>query len=95
MAIVVQDAFLQKHGVKLGFMSAFVKASADALHMVPAANAVIDGDEIVYRDYIDISIAVATPKGLVVPVLRSADALSFAEVEKVPPCQCCLMRRPC
>lgn len=83
----MQDAFLEKHGVKLGFMSAFVKASADALHTVPAANAVIDGDEIVYRDYVDISIAVATPKGLVVPVLRGADALSFAEVEKV--CSAC------
>ena len=79
----LQDAFLEKHGVKLGFMSAFVKASADALAQVPAANGVIDGDEIVYRDYIDISIAVATPKGLVVPVLRNADELSFAGVEKV------------
>ena len=79
----VQDAFLEKHGAKLGFMSAFVKASADALARVPAANGVIDGDEIVYRDYIDISIAVATPKGLVVPVLRNADELSFAGVEKV------------
>lgn len=64
-------------------MSAFVKASGDALHLVPAVNATIDGDEIVYRDYTDISIAVATPKGLVVPVLRSVDAMSFAEVEKV------------
>ena len=54
---------------------------------VPAVNAVIDGDEIIYRDYTDISIAVATPKGLVVPVLRNVDALSFAEVEKVRPCQ--------
>ena len=82
----MQDAFLEKHGVKLGFMSAFVKASADALAQVPAANGVIDGDEIVYRDYIDISIAVATPKGLVVPVLRNADELSFAGVEKVGTC---------
>lgn len=77
-----KDAFVEKHGVKLGFMSAFVKASADALHLVPAANAVIDGDEIVYRDYTDISIAVATPKGLVVPVLRNVDELDFAGVEK-------------
>ncbi len=69
--------------MKLGFMSAFVKASADALLKVPAVNAVIDGDEIIYRDYTDISIAVATPKGLVVPVLRNVDSLSFAEVEKV------------
>jgi 2-oxoglutarate dehydrogenase E2 component (dihydrolipoamide succinyltransferase) len=77
-----KDAFLEKHGMKLGFMSAFVKASADALHLVPAVNAVIDGDEIVYRDYIDISIAVATPKGLVVPVLRDVDSMDFAGVEK-------------
>ena len=69
--------------MKLGFMSAFVKASADALLKVPAVNGVIDGDEIIYRDYTDISIAVATPKGLVVPVLRNVDSLSFAEVEKV------------
>jgi hypothetical protein len=58
---------------------------------VPAVNAVIDGDEIIYRDYTDISIAVATPKGLVVPVLRNVDSLSFAEVEKVPR-PCCLIR---
>ncbi|KAK9916324.1 hypothetical protein WJX75_001244 [Coccomyxa subellipsoidea] len=77
-----KDLFLETHGVKLGFMSAFVKASADALLKVPAVNAVIDGDEIIYRDYTDISIAVATPKGLVVPVLRNVDNLSFAEVEK-------------
>ena len=76
-----KDAFFETHGVKLGFMSAFVKAAADALEAVPAVNAVIDGDEIVYRDYTDISIAVATPKGLVVPVLRSVDTLSFAGVE--------------
>lgn len=64
-------------------MSAFVKASSDALHLVPAVNAVIEGDELVYRDYTDISIAVATPKGLVVPVLRNVDALNFAGIEKV------------
>jgi len=57
---------------------------------VPAVNAVIDGDEIVYRDYTDISIAVATPKGLVVPVLRNADELSFADVEKARPARACL-----
>lgn len=88
----VQDTFIEKHGVKLGFMSAFVKAAADALHLVPAVNAVIDGDEIVYRDFTDISIAVATPKGLVVPVLRNADLLGFAGVEKVSfplQFQCC------
>ena len=79
--------------MKLGFMSAFVKAASDALHLVPAVNAVIDGDELVYRDYTDISIAVATPKGLVVPVLRNVDALNFAGIEKVhnyAPCDCCL-----
>ena len=81
--VTLQDLFLETHGVKLGFMSAFVKASADALLKVPAVNGVIDGDEIIYRDYTDISIAVATPKGLVVPVLRNVDSLSFAEVEKV------------
>ncbi len=82
-ALCLQDLFLETHGVKLGFMSAFVKASADALLKVPAVNGVIDGAEIIYRDYTDISIAVATPKGLVVPVLRNVDSLSFAEVEKV------------
>jgi len=82
-AVLLQDGFLEKHGVKLGFMSAFVKAASDALHLVPAVNAVIDGDELVYRDYTDISIAVATPKGLVVPVLRNVDALNFAGIEKV------------
>ena len=78
----MQEGFQEKHGVKLGFMSAFVKAASDALHLVPAVNAVIDGDELVYRDYTDISIAVATPKGLVVPVLRNVDALNFAGIEK-------------
>jgi len=77
-----KDAFFDRHGVKLGFMSAFVKAAAVALAEVPAVNGVIEGDEIVYRDYVDISIAVATPKGLVVPVLRGADGLSFAGIEK-------------
>lgn len=77
-----KDAFLEQHGVKLGFMSAFIKASVDALKRVPAVNAVIDGDEIIYRDYCDISIAVATPKGLVVPVLRDVDSMNFADVEK-------------
>ncbi len=70
-------------------MSAFVKAASDALHLVPAVNAVIDGDELVYRDYTDISIAVATPKGLVVPVLRNVDALNFAGIEKVFLQSCC------
>ena len=77
-----KDEFLERHGVKLGFMSAFVKASVNALQYVPAVNGVIDGDEIVYREYYDVSVAVATPKGLVVPVVRDADTLSFAGVEK-------------
>jgi 2-oxoglutarate dehydrogenase E2 component (dihydrolipoamide succinyltransferase) len=77
-----KDAFLERHGVKLGFMSAFVKASVSALQEVPAVNAVIDGDDVVYRDYYDISVAVGTPKGLVVPVLRGCDAMGFADVEK-------------
>jgi 2-oxoglutarate dehydrogenase E2 component (dihydrolipoamide succinyltransferase) len=77
-----KDAFLERHGVKLGFMSAFVKASVSALQEVPAVNGVIDGDDVVYRDYYDISVAVGTPKGLVVPVLRGCDAMSFADVEK-------------
>lgn len=76
-----KDAFLEANGVKLGFMSAFVAAAADALRRVPAVNAVIDGDEIAYRDHTDISIAVATPKGLVVPVLRDVDGMTFAQIE--------------
>lgn len=78
-----KDVFLETHGVKLGFMSAFAKAAASALEIVPAVNAVIDNTEIVYRDYVDISVAVSTPKGLVVPVLRNVDGMRFADVEKV------------
>lgn len=77
-----KDSFAEKHGVKLGFMSGFVKAAVSALQTQPIVNAVIDGDDIIYRDYIDISIAVGTPKGLVVPVVREADKLNFAEIEK-------------
>jgi len=77
-----KDAFLKKHGVKFGFMSAFLKASAYALEMAPEVNAVIDDNEIIYRDYIDISVAVATPKGLVVPVLRNVESMSYAMIEK-------------
>ncbi|KAJ1984238.1 2-oxoglutarate dehydrogenase complex E2 component [Dimargaris verticillata] len=77
-----KDQVLKKHGVKLGFMSAFVKASASALKEVPEVNAFIEGDQIVYHDYSDISVAVATPKGLVTPVLRNAESLSFVGVEK-------------
>lgn len=77
-----KDAFLEAHGVKLGFMSAFAKAASSALEMVPSVNAVIDNNETVHRDYVDISIAVATPKGLVVPVLRDVHKMRFADVEK-------------
>ncbi|CAG8502223.1 6151_t:CDS:2, partial [Acaulospora colombiana] len=79
-----KDAIIKKHGVKLGFMSAFVKASVFALQEVPAVNASISeaGDTILYRDYIDMSVAVATPKGLVTPVVRNAHLLSFVEIEK-------------
>ncbi|OQR73163.1 dihydrolipoyllysine-residue succinyltransferase component of 2-oxoglutarate dehydrogenase complex [Tropilaelaps mercedesae] len=77
-----KDAFLKKHGVKLGFMSAFVKASAFALKDQPVVNAVIDGNETIYRDYVDISVAVSTPKGLVVPVIRNADTMNYADIEK-------------
>merc|ERR1719166_145757 len=77
-----QDAFVKKHGIKMGFMSAFVKASAYALTKQPTVNAVIDGQEILYRDYVDISVAVATPKGLVVPVLRNVGDMTYADIEK-------------
>ncbi|CAG0897804.1 unnamed protein product [Cyprideis torosa] len=77
-----QDAFVKKHGIKLGFMSAFCKAAAYSLLDQPVLNAVIDGTEIVYRDYVDISVAVATPKGLVVPVLRNVESMNYAEIEK-------------
>jgi 2-oxoglutarate dehydrogenase E2 component (dihydrolipoamide succinyltransferase) len=77
-----QDAFVKKHGVKLGFMSPFVAAAAKALQEVPLVNAVIDGDDIVYRDYVDISIAVSAPKGLVTPVLRGVEKMSFADIER-------------
>merc|ERR1712213_209001 len=70
-----QDAFVKKHGIKMGFMSAFVKASAYALTKQPTVNAVIEGQETVYRDFVDISVAVATPKGLVVPVLRNVERI--------------------
>ncbi|KDP39155.1 hypothetical protein JCGZ_00912 [Jatropha curcas] len=77
-----KDAFVEKHGVKLGLMSGFIKAAVSGLQNQPIINAVIDGDDIIYRDYIDISIAVGTPKGLVVPVIRNADKMNFAEIEK-------------
>ena len=79
-----KDDFLKEHGVKLGYMSAFVKACAQALKEIPAVNARIDAgtQEIVYNDFVDISVAVATPKGLVTPVLRNCEGKSFAQVEK-------------
>lgn len=77
-----RDAFQAKYGVKLGFMSFFVKAVIDALKGQPALNAEIRDKSIVYRHYYDIGIAVSSTKGLVVPVLRSADRLSFAEIEQ-------------
>ncbi len=77
-----QDDFLERYGIKLGFMSFFVKASVVALKSFPAVNAEIEGDEIVYKNYYNISFAVGTEKGLVVPVLRNADELSFADIEK-------------
>ncbi|XP_068683364.1 dihydrolipoyllysine-residue succinyltransferase component of 2-oxoglutarate dehydrogenase complex, mitochondrial-like isoform X1 [Montipora foliosa] len=77
-----KDAFFKKHGVKLGFMSAFIKASAHALRSEPTVNAVIEDNEIVYRDYVDISVAVATPKGLVVPVIRNVEEMNYADIEK-------------
>lgn len=72
----------KKHGVKFGFMSAFMKASTFALMEQPVVNAVIDGNEIVYRDYVDISVAVATPNGLVVPVVRNCQDMGMIQIEK-------------
>jgi len=77
-----KDKFKEKHGVNLGFMSFFTKAVCYALQEWPAVNAYIDGEELIYHDYCDISIAVSAPKGLVVPVIRNADSLSMAEIEK-------------
>lgn len=75
------EAFQKKYGMKLGFMSAFAKASAYALQDQPVVNAVIEGNEIIYRDYVDISVAVATPKGLVVPVIRNVERMNYADIE--------------
>ena len=76
-----KDAFEKKHGVKLGFMSFFVKAAIMALKEIPAVNGEIDGEEIVYKNHYDIGVAVGTEQGLVVPVVRDADKMSFAEIE--------------
>ena len=77
-----KDLFEKKHGIRLGFMGFFVKAAALAARDIPSVNAYIEGDEIVYHDYLDVSVAVSAPNGLVVPVIRNADKLSFAEIEK-------------
>ena len=77
-----QEDFQSRYGIKLGFMSFFVKACVAALKMYPSVNAEIDGDEIIYKNYYNMSFAVGTEKGLVVPVLRDADQLSFADIEK-------------
>jgi 2-oxoglutarate dehydrogenase E2 component (dihydrolipoamide succinyltransferase) len=77
-----KDLFEKKHGVRLGFMGFFAKAVCMALKDVPAVNAQIEGDEIVYNDFADISVAVSAPNGLVVPVIRDADKMSVAEIER-------------
>jgi 2-oxoglutarate dehydrogenase E2 component (dihydrolipoamide succinyltransferase) len=77
-----RDGFEKKHGVRLGFMSFFVKACIVALREIPAVNAEIDGEDIIYKNHYDIGVAVGTEHGLVVPVVRDADALGFAEIEK-------------
>ena len=77
-----KDSFEKQHGVKLGFMSFFTKACAEALQKFPSVNASVEGNDIVYHDYFDIGVAVSTDRGLIVPVLRDADLLSFAEIEK-------------
>lgn len=77
-----QDKFEKEHGIKLGFMSFFVKAAVHALKKFPVLNASVDGNDIVYHGYFDIGIAVGSPRGLVVPILRNADQMSFADIEK-------------
>ncbi|MCW9045026.1 MAG: 2-oxoglutarate dehydrogenase complex dihydrolipoyllysine-residue succinyltransferase [Alphaproteobacteria bacterium] len=77
-----KDGFQKKHGVKLGFMSFFTKACVTALREFPAVNAEINGDDIIYKNYYDVGVAVGTPQGLVVPIVRDADALSFAALEQ-------------
>jgi 2-oxoglutarate dehydrogenase E2 component (dihydrolipoamide succinyltransferase) len=77
-----KDRFEKEHGARLGFMSFFVKASVEALKRFPLVNASIDGNDIVYHEFYDIGVAVSTERGLIVPVLRNADALGFGEIEK-------------
>ena len=76
-----KDAFEKTHGARLGFMSFFIKAACEALKKYPAVNGAIDGNDIVYNDFIDIGVAVGSPRGLVVPVLRDADKKGFAQIE--------------
>ena len=77
-----RDSFEKKHGVRIGFMSFFVKAAIEALRKFPVVNASVEGSDIVYHDYFDIGVAVSTDRGLMVPVLRDADAMSFADIER-------------
>lgn len=77
-----KDEILKEHDVKFGFMSAFARACTLALQEIPTANASIEGDEIVYRDFVDLSVAVATPKGLVTPVVRNAEKMNFLAIEQ-------------
>ena len=77
-----QDAFVAKHGIKLGFMSIFAKACAQVLMEMPQVNAFIDGDDLIYHDYADISLAISTPNGLVVPPIKNVESISFADFEK-------------
>ena len=77
-----KDRFEKEHGVKLGFMSFFVKASIEALRKYPVMNAAVDGNDIIYHEYYDIGVAVSTDRGLVVPVLRNAETLGFAQIER-------------
>lgn len=76
-----KDEVAKEHDVKLGYMSAFARACALALKQIPMANAAIEGDEIVYHEFVDLSVAVATPKGLVTPVIRNAENMNFIEIE--------------
>lgn len=86
MRKLYKDEVLKEKGIKIGFMSAFAKAACLALKEIPAANASIEGegggDTILYRDYVDLSVAVATPKGLVTPVVRNAESMGFVEIEQ-------------
>ena len=77
-----KDAFREKHDINLGFMSFFTKACTEALNLFPAVNSMLDGDQMIFHDYADIGIAVSSPKGLMVPVLRNAEQMSLAEIEK-------------